>query len=460
MAEGKGFPYASIILGTVWVVILITYAIVKWKRSSDYRYQIPRVFVLCSPNTVQFTYELILRVGLPSMDLKPEKHDLDVSVLGLQRNEVIPLTRLNLRPLCDEPLMTGLSLLVYRLVEMPALGGLLLKHSGPLKAWLYAYDFTVIDCTTNREYLFPLNQYIGSINRTCDLLDLSESQIGQEVKVNYPIDDVPLPDWNVEDAFAVIATMVAYITLLLSTVLPLNCEVIADIFSVALASVAAGGLLCLLNWFTHYLVRWNMERREYFSNINKKPSWLNPTILRIVLFVSAFILVGASTFASSLIRDSKETFVWFLANTNVATLVTGCWFLASQLELGDTIVAFGLRLKGVESIPIGILYSEMISDLRSKSTTTSDDSTLGRAAATSRPGISMLDSKNRESSRIASANHSQTSVQSFGFKPTNSTYRNLPKSSTLSSIKMQSALHNKHKNNATQARKATHPPHR
>lgn len=416
-------PYVTVITVTIWVLQLLAYLVCKWRRKAKSVYVIPRVFVLCSPRTVQYHYELILRVGLPSYDFNPDKHDLDVTILGQQKNEVVPMTRLNTKTLLDEPLITNLSIIVYRLVEMPILGALELKHSGPFKAWIYAYDFTVIDLSTNREYYYALNSYISSFNK---IIPLSEPN-NLAVNVEYPIDDVPLPQWTVEDIFLALFTTTNWLILSVSW-MPTSCHYGHDILSVFVTAMGAGTLLFFLDWLLYYYLRWNQDRQEYFNEPESCKLCPGELSLKICLLIMAASLGGYSIYLSLSITDWTESLVWFLVLINSSTVVIGFWNMFRHADLAGSIVALGLRLRGIELVSVGMKYSDMMSDIRTKSASASDDgnSNISMASKLSRgvgPRSSVksfgFDAVNIHASALMAAKLQQSRVSSTGATPNN-----------------------------------------
>lgn len=384
-------------------------------------YIIPRVFVLCSPRTVQFHYELILRVGLPSYEFNPDKHDIDITVHGQQKNEVVPMTRINTRTLNDEPLITSLSIIVYRLVEMPPLGHLVLRHSGPFRAWLYVYDFTVIDLSTNKEQYHTLNQYIGSLNRNYHLED-------SITNVHYPIDDVPLPQWTTEDIYLILFSIVNCIALSVA-LLPINCSYLNDIASISLATLNGLFTVFFLEWLLYYYARWNQERREYF-NYEEGRCWPLESLVKIIIILAATSVGACAIYYTISINDWRESLVWMLATSNTFILVVGIWSITRQMELGEAVVSLGLRMRGVESEYVGMKYSELISDMRTRSVSTSDDG-----------GSSMSISN----SRLNQSFGPRSSVKSFGFDPvTGSPSRTFLSKVALSRLSNTGATPNNH----------------
>lgn len=394
IATNQELPYPLFIVAFVWLLLILIYLTCRWRQKSKSNYIIPRVFVLCSPRTVQYHYECILRVGLPSFDFMPEKHDIDITVLGRQRNEVVPMTRLNTNTLLDEPLITNLSIIVYRLVEMPMLGGLILKHSGPFKSWIYVYDFTVIDLATNREYYFAVNQYIGSLDRIITLKEPNEVSSS----IQYPIDDVPLPSWLTEDIFLLLFSIITSIMFLIST-MPINCSISDDIISIVLTSMIASGICIFLVWLLYYYIEWNQDRREYFNEnrlINR--SWFSNNYIRIILFVSISILGIILIYLTIFMTDFRNSLVWFLAVLNSCSVVIGCWNIARLAGIGNSIVSFGLKLHGIEMEPVGMSYSELARTKSGSGTSEGGGSNISTASNISRLGA-------------------RSSVKSFGFNP-------------------------------------------
>lgn len=393
--SGYKFPYAILAIVAIWIVLGLSYLTGRWRQRSKSLYIIPRVFVLCSPRTVQFHYELILRVGLPSYEFNTEKHDIDITVLGQQRNEVVPMTRLNTRTLQDEPLITSLSIIVYRLVELPNPASLILRHSGPFKAWLYVYDFTVIDLSTNRELYFSLNQYIGSLNRMYHLNEPNDFS-----NVQYPIDDVPLPPWNYEDIFLVLFTVFNYIALSIS-IMPINCNYVDDIIAILLASINGFIIASFLLYVQHYYSKWNQERREYFSQSEPKCCSFDD-FLRVLLALVAIGVGTSALYTAYGINRLLDSLVWFLATTNTCILVLGSWNVARLFGLSESIIGLGLRMRGIETVSVGMKYSELVSDMQTKSGSASDDGI--RSALSTNSGV------NRSFGP-------RSSVKSFGFDP-------------------------------------------
>ena len=373
------FPYPVLFIVIIWFLIGFTYVFCRWRQKAKAVYIIPRVFVLCSPRTVQFHYELILRVGLPSGEFNPDKHDIDITVQGQHRNEIVPMTRLNTRTLVDEPLITSLSMIVYRLVEMPTLGSLILRHSGPFKASLYVYDFTVIDLSTNKEQYYTINRYLGSLNREYALEENHDI-----TNVHYPIDDVPMPQWSIEDMFLIIGTVSNWIMLSIS-LLPVNCEADFknDIASIGMASLNGGAIVFFLDWLLYYHGRWNQDRREYF-NLNEPTCCSLDNWIRIIVAATGMAAGLVAVFICSSVNDWRDSVVWLLATTNTCILVIGLWNIARQAELGETFVELGLKCRGIETVGVGMSLSDIVSDMQTKSVSTSDDgarSTMSSAAS-------------------------------------------------------------------------------
>lgn len=364
---GHKFPYAIVMIVGIWVLFAFIYFIARWRQRSKPSYVIPRVFVLCSPRTVQFHYELILRVGLPSPDFNPDKHDIDITVLGQTKNEIVPMTRLNTKTLYGEPLITGLSIVVYRLVEMPPLGGLVLRHSGPFKSWVYAYDFTVIDLSTNKEQYFTLNQYIGSLNR---FMPLREVRANNEV--TYPIDDVPLPQWTMEDILLFVYTVFNCVMLIV-TMMPINCSYTNDIITVLLAAFGGASIVFFLEWFFYFYMKWNQDRKDFFNDYTTLSCIPSETVMRTMIGIFAAVIGALCIYFLSSISDYKSSIVWLLVVINSGTLVIGIWNIGRQLDLADNIVALGLRMRGVETVSVGLKYSELVSDMITKSGSNSED---------------------------------------------------------------------------------------
>lgn len=391
------FPVIVVTILSVWIVLGVTYLILKWRQRGKNTYIIPRVFVLCSPRTVQFHYELILRVGLSSPDFNPDKHDIDITVLGMQKNEVVPMTRLNTKTLLDEPLITSLSIVAYRLVEMPALGGLILKHSGPFKSWIYVYDFTVIDLSTNKEYYYTINQYIGSFSRTISLDEPNKDQ-----EVHYPIDDVPLPHWFLEDVMLIIFAVINFIMLSFG-LLPIACSWTDDIICIMLATIGGGSALFSLAWLLHYQLRWNRDRKEYFNQYDSSGICSTENLVRMsVALVSATIGLGGLYLGSQIVLRNHQ-FVWLLCVSNCVTLVVGFWNIARQLDVGESVVAMGLSCRGIETVGTGMRYADLISEQRSTSASDEGGSTISTAG--SKKGTRSFGPR--------------SSVKSFGFDPKN-----------------------------------------
>lgn len=392
------FPYSTIFAVSTWVLLIIAYIISKWHQKSKSIYVIPRVFVLCSPRTIQFQYEIILRIGLPSPDFNPDKHDIDITVMGQTNNEVVPMTRLNTKTLADEPLITNLSIVVYRLVEMPPLSSIILKHSGPYRSWIYAYDFTVIDLATNREEYYTLNQYISSINRTMQLTETPPN-----VPVNYPIDDVPIPSWTIEDIFLFMTTLSNCIMFFVIW-MPITCSYEMDI---AVVFITAAGGCCLaicLDWLLRFYVRWNQDRKEYFNEYKTARCCPNETCQRLMVICLTIITACILIYYTISIVDWKDSVIWYLASLNSCVIVIGIWLVCTQLELGPTLSTWGLSLQGVNSIEIGLKYSDLISTAqRSKSGSNSDDGNSSTITVTS---------------RMNQGFGTRSSVKSFGFDAT------------------------------------------
>jgi hypothetical protein len=390
------FPYPVVFIAVVWFILGLAYLIARCRQRPKATYIIPRVFVLCSPRTVQFHYEMILRIGMPSADYNPEKHDIDITVQGQQRNEVVPMTRLNTKTLLDEPLITSLSMIVYRLVEMPPLGSLVLRHSGPFRSWVYVYDFTVIDLSTNKEQYYTINKYVGSLNRTYPLEEHQES-----AGVHYPIDDVPLPPWSIEDIFLVIFMVVNCIMLSLM-VLPLSCDnrFLSDLISITLVALQGGAIVFFLEWLLYYYARWNSDRREYF-NLNNSGFINIETIIRILAGVFSTVAGAMAIYFGLKINEWHESLVWMLATTNTCILVIGFWNVTRLIDLSETIASLGLKIKGVDSVYIGMKYSEIVSDIQTKSGSASDAGSSVSSTA----------------SKFVRSFGPRSSVKSFGFDP-------------------------------------------
>lgn len=364
----KHFPYPVVFMILIWAVLGVAYLYNRWRQKAKSIYIIPRVFVLCSPRTVQFHYELILRVGLPSYEFNPDKHDIDITVQGQQRNEVVPMTRLNTKTLNDEPLITSLSIVVYRLVEMPPIGSLVLRHSGPFRAWLYIYDFTVIDLSTNKEQYYTINKYVGSLNR---VYQLNEDE--NPVNVHYPIDDVPLPHWSIEDVFIILITAINSIMVSVA-LLPINCSggIKHDIGAIVLSTLCGGSVIFFLNWLIYFYVKWNQDRREYF-NLTSSFCCGWESSIRLSIASLATLLGMSAVYFGFKITEWQDSLVWLLVTTDTSIIVVGLWNVARLAELDQSIVALGLRIRGIETVGVGMKYSEIVSDIQTKSNSTSDD---------------------------------------------------------------------------------------
>lgn len=409
-ATSNRFPYPVVVVVLVWLLLVLIYLFCRWRQRAKNVYVIPRVFVLCSPRTVQYHYELILRVGMPSLDFNPDKHDIDITVYGHQKHEVVPMTRLNTRTLLDEPLVTSLSIVAYRLAEMPSLSNLTLHHSGPFKAWLYAYDFTVIDLSTNKETYYPLNQYIGSLVR-----QMSLEETGPTMGTQLPIDDVPLPQWSLEDTMLFLFAITNYIMLVM-TLMPINCAYTHDTIAVLLSSAGAMSLVFFLDWLIYYHIRWNRDRCDYF---NEYPASMNSILakllcfsccvkgiycdhlVKILIWLLAGLMGAACIYFSLSITDWRHSLVWLLANVNTCSLVLGIWNVLRQAQIGESLVALGLRFRGVDSLPVGMRYSELVADMRTKSGSNSED------------GLSAIS----HASKLVRSFGPRSSVKSFGFDP-------------------------------------------
>lgn len=408
-AQSYKFPYPVTVVASVWLLLALIYLFGRWQQRAKNIYIIPRVFVLCSPRTVQYHYELILRVGLPSLDFNPDKHDIDVSVYGHQKHEVVPMTRLNTRTLLDEPLVTSLSIIAYRLAEMPPLSNLIIKHSGSFKGWLYAYDFTVIDLSTNKETYYPLNQYIGSLVRQ---MTLEEST--PVASLHHPIDDVPLPRWTLEDIILFLYTVINYIMLVM-TLMPINCAYTHDTIAVFLTSAGAMTLVFFLDWLIYYHIRWNRDRLDYFNEYPQNTSTFGKllqllfclntvycdNLIKICIGIVASLMGAACIYFSLSITDWRESLVWLLANVNTCGLVIGIWNVFRQAELGESLVALGLRLRGIDTFGVGMRYSELVADMRTKSGSTSEEDLSAISHA----------------SKLARSFGPRSSVKSYGFDP-------------------------------------------
>ena len=390
------FPYPLIYIGVAWALIGLAYLICRWRQKTKQLYIIPRVFVLCSPRTVQYQYELILRIGLPSGDFNPDKNDIDITVLGLQRNEVVPLTRLNTKTLLDEPLITSLSIIVYRLVEMPQLGMLVLKHSGQFKACVFAYDFTVIDLNTNREQYYTINHYIGSLNKIYRLDEPSES-----VNARYPIDDVPLPAWNLEDVFLTLFAVTNSL-MLCASLMPIGCTILYDIVAIVLVSINGLSVAFFLNWFLYYNLRWSQDRHEYF-NQNEFSCCGFDYLFRWAIILLALAIGAAATASSYKIDQFHDSLIWLLVTVNAGTLVLGLWNYSRQAQLGEALVGFGLKLRKITTIPVGMRQAEYIPSMLSKSGSASDEEGIESAVSST------------QNSQIVRSIGPRSSVKSFGF---------------------------------------------
>lgn len=400
-------PLAPIFIVSLWLVLIVAYVISKWRQKPKSMYIIPRVFVLCSPRTIQFQYEIILRVGLASTDFNPDRHDIDITVLGQTNNEIVPMTRLNTKTLFDEPLITNLSIIVYRLVEMPPLGSLILSHSGPYRAWVYVYDFTVIDLTTNREQYFSLNKYIGSMNRSMPLRETNQVQ-----PVTYPIDDVPIPNLTIEDTFLYIFALTNCMMFIIDW-MPFGCSYKIDIIVILATTLGGCSLSIFQTWILKYNLRWNQERKEFFNEYQSLKYCPSETYQRIIIVINSFVIGGVAIYFSFEILDWKEALIWILISVNCFIIVFGLWFMMRQFDIGPILVEYGLSFRGLESQDIGLKHSELIQ--RSKSGSNSDDD---------RSSISLQDNFNRGIGP-------RSSVKSFGFNPTS---RDQTRFSQMSSI--------------------------
>lgn len=281
---------------------------------------------------------------------------------------------------------------------MPQLGTLTLKHSGPFKACVYVYDFTVIDLSTNKEQYYTINQYIGSLNKVYHLDEPSDT-----INVHYPIDDVPLPQWTLEDVFLILFSVINCL-MLSSALMPINCSSPSDVLAIVLATFNGMALVLFLDWFLYYNLRWNQERREFFNQTEVRCfGWENSFRIG-VCCVAAVIGILAIYFSFS-ISDWRDSFVWLLVTTNSSILVIGLWNVGRQVDLGETLVAFGLRFRGVETVPVGTRYSEASSTIQTKSGSASDEDAVGSNISSSHAG------------RAVRSIGPRSSVKSFGFDP-------------------------------------------
>lgn len=395
------FPYPVVLILSIWFLLALSYGYCRWRQKPKNTYIIPRVFVLCSPRTVQFHYELILRVGLPSSDFNPDKHDIDITLLGAQKNEVVPITRLNTKTLLDEPLITNLSLVVYRLVELPQIEYLVLRHSGHYKSWIYAYDFTIIDLTTLREQYFTLNTYIGSLERIVHLESPNNNISASQVK--YPIDDVPMPKWSVEDIFLFLYFVINTIMLSL-TLSPLTCSYVSDIFSVLVSALLGSALVFFLDWLFYYNLKWNQDRKEYFNDYESCKLCYNELVSKICVVTLATVIGFLCIYYAISINNWVDSLIWLLAVVDSCTLVIGIWSLSRQAEFGETLLGFGLRMRGTESVPVGMRLSELV-----------QQSNIQHTKSGSSAGLTGSTISNR--SRVARSVGPRSSVKSFGFDP-------------------------------------------
>lgn len=399
--DGSKFPYAVVMIISTWVFLALAYIFFRCRQKGKNTYTIPRVFVLCSPRTVQFHYELILRVGMPSIDFNPDKHDIDITVMGHHKNEVVPLTRLNTKTLLDEPLITNLSIVVYRLVELPSIEYLVLKHSGHYKSWVYAYDFTIIDLTTNKEQYFTLNTYIGSIERVIKLEDPNAN--GNQV--TYPIDDVPMPQWSLEDIFLFLY-MVINVIMLVLTLMPINCSYGNDILGVLISALLGGSLVFFLDWLFYYNLKWNQERKEYFNDYESCKFCYNELVSKLCVASVASVVGFVCIYYAISINNWIETLVWSLAVVDSCTLVIGIWNLGRQVEFAESVVALGLRLRGVESVHVGMHaadMSQLVSDINHTRSGSASDSGAGSTIS--------------NQSRVGRSFGPRSDVKSLGFDP-------------------------------------------
>lgn len=429
------FLYAVSMIFGLWTLLAVAYAIARWRQRPRAIYIIPRVFVLCSPRTVQFHYEIILRIGLPSPDFNPDRHDIDITVQGQHRNEVVPMTRLNTKTLYDEPLITSLSIIAYRLVEMPALGTLILRHSGPFKAWIYAYDFTVIDLSTNREYYYPLNQYVGSLNK---IIHLGEPNNNTEV--HYPVDDVPMPQWSLEDIYLVIFSALNAMLLALCMPLPVNCSWYYDILSVILAALLGYCVVIFLEWLIYYYLRWNQDRKEYFNEYETCVCMLSENKTRILIAVLTTLTGAGALYFATFIHNWRSSVVWMLAVANSSMLVVGVWNATRSWTLSESIVSLGLRMRGVESFLIGMQPSDMTPAAQTKSGSTSDDGNNSLVT-------SFMSKAQEQASKMSESSQGigpRPSFKSFGFELLNRNQNakqalaNMHKNSSLSASSISS----------------------
>lgn len=349
-------PWIVISIVTIWISFIFAYLVARWRQKARNMYIIPRVFVLCSPRTVQFHYELILRIGLPSYEFNPDRHDIDLTVLGVNNNEVVPMTRLNTKTLLDEPLITSLSLVIYRLVEMPQLGSIIVCHSGSYKAWVYAYDFTVINLSTNKEQYYTLNQYIGSINRGMALHEVQGPN-----KVFYPIDDVPLPHWNLEDIFLMLFLIANTILALNSSMNLRSCFYSQYTMSILFGTFVGLTIAIFISWYVHYNLHWDQDRKDFYNDYKscRLIFVCGETSQRALLFVLALALGGYAIFASIHETDWQKSLIWFLVQTNTFTWIWGVLIISNHWDMGMALMSLGLGLQAVKTQFIGSSVKEV-----------------------------------------------------------------------------------------------------
>lgn len=376
-------------------------------------YIIPRVFVLCSPRTVQFHYELILRVGLPSYEFNPDRHDIDLTVLGANNNEIVPMTRLNTKTLLDEPLITSLSLVVYRLVEMPQLGSIVVSHSGHHRCWVYAYDFTVINLSTNREQYYTLNQYIGCINKT---MHMTEVQGPNEV--HYPIDDVPCPRWILEDIF-IVMFVVTNAILALNTFLPLSCNYKSDLTSMAFSIVFGLCVSTFVAWYLHYNMHWDQDRRDFFNDYTKSKYIPNETVQRILILLLGALNGAYAIYVTIGDKNWQRALIYTLVSSNSFTWVFGIITIARQFDLVLSLVKLGFTVRGTKSVIVGSDYyitnEYKHSHYSSQSSQLLGPDGIDTASRNDDEGSSSMSM----ASRINRGIGTRSSVKSYGFDLTN-----------------------------------------
>lgn len=177
------------------------------------------------------------------------------------------------------------------------------------------------------------------------------NEVTDMMTAQFPIDDVPLPQWTNEDIFIIIFTALNCL-FLSSSLMPINCNPMDDVLAVLLSTLNGLAVVLFLDWFLYYKLRWNQERLEYFNQVESRlTGWEN--ILRVLVCIVAAAIGILAMYYTLVTTDLLNSLVWLLVTVNSAILVVGLWNVSRQVEFGESLVHLGLRLRGIEQVTVG-----------------------------------------------------------------------------------------------------------